>query len=214
MWRGCLTETLDEYERGHGVDPDQLRPFLRDGFPWHRPEVAHPELCEPERWWQHVEALLSAAYEGVGIKAKRARELASLARERYIDASQSWRLFDDTKPTLESLKEIGWRHAIFSNHVPELPALVEGLGLSHLIDVVLTSAATGYEKPNRRAFELALRACGRPRDVWMVGDNPVADIAGAEAVGIPAVLVRSTDNHHARTLRDLNGLSLIVAART
>jgi putative hydrolase of the HAD superfamily len=212
MWRGCMTETLDEHEHGHGIDPDQLRPFLRDGFPWHRPEIAHPELCEPEHWWTHVEALLAAAYEGVGIQAVRARELARLARQRYVDASQGWRLFSDTKPTLESLRESGWRHAILSNHVPELPALVDGLGLSGLIDVVLTSAATGYEKPNPRAFEHALEACGRPREVWMVGDNPVADAAGAEAVGIPAVLVRSVDGQHTRTLPDLGGLSAIMAA--
>jgi FMN phosphatase YigB (HAD superfamily) len=93
------------------------------------------------------------------------------------------------------LRVLGWRHAILSNHVPELPSMVSGLGLSHLIDVVFTSAATGYEKPNPRAFEIALEACGWPSESWMVGDNPIADIAGAEAFGIPAVLVGNKGRH-------------------
>lgn len=85
MWRGCLIETLDEYEPGHAVSADDFVPFLRNGFPWHAPDVAHPELGSPAAWWERVEALLASAYEEVGLAAVRARELARLAHERYID---------------------------------------------------------------------------------------------------------------------------------
>lgn len=211
LWGACLVEVLDEQHPGHGVDVDRVRPFLRDGFPWHRPDVAHPELSEPRDWWGHVEALLTSAYEGVGIESGRARQLARLAGERYVDAGCGWRLYDDTVPVLEQLRAEGWRHAILSNHVPELPALVSGLGLSSLIDVVLSSAATGYEKPNPKAFELALSRCGAPRQVWMVGDNPVADVGGASAVGIPAILVRTTaDVEHLAD--DLHRAAAIIAS--
>ena len=212
MWGGCLMEMLDENRPDHGVDSDELRSFLRDGFPWHRPDVAHPELCEPEAWWSHVEALLASAYEGVGIESGPARTLARLARQRYVDATCGWRLYDDTMPVLEQLRSDGWRHAILSNHVPELPALVSGLGLSGVIDVVLTSATTGYEKPHPTAFELALDSCGRPRELWMVGDNPRADVAGATAVGIPAILVRTAADGVARAARDLRGAAAIIAS--
>ena len=194
LWDVCLLEVLDEHHPGHGVDRGRLRHLLRDGFPWHRPDVAHPELCEPDAWWAHVEALLATAYEGVGIEGEPARKLAGLVRKRYVDPTRGWSLYDDTVPVLERLRSDGWRHAILSNHVPELPALVSGLGLSPLVDVVLSSAVTGYEKPNPKAFELALDRCGRPGEVWMVGDNPVADVEGATAVGIPAILVRSAAN--------------------
>jgi hypothetical protein len=46
-------------------------------------------------------------------------------------------------------------------------------------------------KPHPDAFRMALRAAGAPRAVWMVGDNPIADVRGAEAMGIPAILVRT-----------------------
>jgi putative hydrolase of the HAD superfamily len=214
MWRGCLIEVLDEHAAGHGVDADQLRPFLRDGFPWHRPEVAHPELCQPDAWWRQIEVLLAGAYEGVGIGSDEARELAGRVRGRFVDASRGWRLFDDTLPALGRLRSEGWRHVVLSNHVPELPALADGLGLSPLIDEVHTSAVTGYEKPNRRAFELALESCGRPNEVWMVGDNPVADVAGAEAVGIPAILVRSEASGVPRHAPDLHEAASIILTQS
>ena len=202
LWGGCLLEVLDEHRAGHGVELERLRALLRNGFPWHEPAVAHPELAEPDAWWARVEGLLSAAYEGVGIESEASRKLARLARERYVDHTCGWQLFDDTLPVLERLRSEGWRHAILSNHVPELPALVTGLGLSPLLDCVLSSAVTGYEKPNPKAFELALERCGQPSEAWMVGDNPEADVAGAEAVGIPAILVRTngTDLHAAAEL--------------
>ncbi len=203
MWRGCLLETLDEHAPGHGIDAEELRPFLRNGFPWDSPDDPHPELCEPDAWWAHVEVLLTAAYEGAGIESHRAAELAARVRERYVDPTRVWELFPDTKPVLERLREQGWRHIVLSNHVPELPAIAEGLGLARLVDHIVTSAATGYEKPHPEAFRLALELCGTPDVVWMVGDNPTADVAGAEAAGIHAVLVRTQSGAAERTAADL-----------
>jgi putative hydrolase of the HAD superfamily len=191
LWRACLVETLDAHEPGHCVTADALIPFLQDGFPWHRPDVAHPELCASEAWWESVCAILAAAYEGVGVRRERAIQLAEFARRRYLDPSAAWRVFDDTVPALESLAAQGWRHAILSNHVPELGDIVRGLGLDRYFEEVLTSAATGFEKPHPEAFAAALRLRRGGEPVWMVGDNRDADVAGARRVGLDAILVRS-----------------------
>ena len=61
------------------------------------------------------------------------------------------------------------------------------------METIHTSASTGFEKPHPRAFELALEAAGHPDTVWMVGDNPIADVQGAQRLGIPAILVRTAD---------------------
>ncbi len=103
---------------------------------------------------------------------------------------------------------------ILSNHVPELPAMANALGLDSLIDEVHTSAAMGYEKPNRKSFEIALESCGRPDQVWMVGDNPVADVAGAEAVGISAILVRSEASGVPRQAQDLHQAASIIVSQS
>ncbi|GAA2483744.1 HAD family hydrolase [Winogradskya humida] len=69
-----------------------------------------------------------------------------------------------------------------------------------MIDV-LTSAVTGFEKPHPAMYAAALTRTRGGR-VWMAGDNPDADVAGARAAGIPALLVR-----------DRPGDDLLAAAR-
>lgn len=191
LWRACLHEVLVEQEPTVQVDAEVFIPALRSRFPWHEPDVAHVELSDPEAWWGRILPLLTEAYEAAGLTTERATELAALARARYVDPSVGWRVYEDTVPALTLLAERGWRHAVLSNHVPELGQIVAGLGLDRHLDTVLCSAVTGYEKPHREAYAaaLALRRDGEP--VWMVGDNPDADVEGARAAGLPAILVRS-----------------------
>ena len=204
----CMVETLDEHEPDHGIDLALIQPFLRSGFPWHAPDIVHPHLSTAASWWEHVEPLLVRGFEGVGFASARARTLGRLARERYVDV-RHWEVFDETISALSTLRELGWRHVILSNHVPELPAIVRDLGLAPFFDASINSAETGYEKPHPQAFAIARRAAGNPSTLWMVGDNPVADVAGAQAVGIPAILVRVEPgpdrpvNHYASTLSEV-----------
>ena len=191
LWSMCALEVLDEHAPGHGASRDELRAVLRDGFPWHRADEAHLELCEPDAWWAALDPLLGRAFGVAGVEAERHADLARAFRARFVDASVSWTLFEDTRPALQATAEAGWRNVILSNHVPELPALVGALGLEDLVESVFTSAVIGYDKPHPEAFRHALRASGDPQRRWMVGDNPVADVAGAQALGIPAVLIRT-----------------------
>ncbi len=62
------------------------------------------------------------------------------------------------------------------------------LGLDEMIRFVVTSADYGIRKPHPNIF---LAAAGKfdlpPADVWMVGDNPAYDIAGAQAAGMKTI---------------------------
>lgn len=190
LWSGCVLEVLDEHEPGHGATLAALRAQLSGGFHWHRHETPHPELAAADDWWHALSPLLVGAMSSCGVAEARARELTPAVRERFVDGTRVWRLFGDTPAALAATAEGGWRNVIVSNHVPELDGLVTALGIDPLIDEVFSSAVTGYEKPHPEAFRLALRSAGNPEERWMVGDNPRADVAGAEAVGIPAVLIR------------------------
>lgn len=55
-----------------------------------------------------------------------------------------------------------WRQLILSNHVPELVAIVEGLGIDCYFETVLRSGVTGYEKPHPASFAGALEIAGDP----------------------------------------------------
>ena len=197
-WRSALMEVLDEYEPGHNKDMEQIRPYLRDGFPWHRPDQPHHHLSTAESWWTHVESFLASAYKGVGFDSSRAKTLARLAHERFVNP-QGFTVYDDTVPTLEELIRRGWKHVILSNHVPELPEIVDALGLTPFISLCITSAAIGYEKPNPEAFRIALEEVGYPEMVCMIGDNLEADVRGAESIGMPAILVRATESAGVRS---------------
>jgi len=129
------------------------------------------------------------AFEGVNFNPSRAQELAGLVRQYYVNPSR-FKLYDDTFPTLITLQEKSWKQGILSNHVPELANIVNSIGLSPFIDLCVSSAVSGYEKPNPLAFKNALHLAGNPEKVWMIGDNADADVSGAEAVGIKAILVR------------------------
>jgi putative hydrolase of the HAD superfamily len=189
-WRGCLLEVLREEEPSIRADADVFIPALRDRFPWHRPAVAHPNLCNREAWWTAILPFLAEAYEDAGVEPDRAVELARLAHARYVDPTVGWRVFDDTVPALNRLSERGWRHAVLSNHVPELEQIVTGLGLDSHVDAIFCSALIGYEKPHPEAFAAALSMRRNGEPVWMVGDNPQADVDGARAAGLRSVLVR------------------------
>jgi HAD superfamily hydrolase (TIGR01549 family) len=190
MWRGCLLEVLREEEPGIETDADAFIPALRGRFPWHTPREAHLDLCAGDAWWERILPLLVEAYEDAGVEPERAAQLARLARARYVDPRVGWRLFDDAVPALSRLREAGWTNVVLSNHVPELEHLVAGLGLDRHVDALLCSAIIGYEKPHPEAFAAALRLRRDGEAVWMVGDNPVADVLGAERAGLRAVLVR------------------------
>jgi putative hydrolase of the HAD superfamily len=204
-WSGCLAEVLQAREPTAGIRRDDIRPLLHNAFPWHSPNRAHPELNTPNAWWDVVEGLLLRACIQLGFSEEKARTYARETHEHYIDAA-GFRLFDDTLAALSRLRAGGWRHIILSNHVPELRDIVEGLELADLIEDSLSSAVTGYEKPNPKAFELGREAAGHPDELWMIGDNVEVDVRGAEAVGIPAILVRSYDDHVARRFDDLSSV--------
>ncbi len=189
---GAMLDVLDREEPRHGVTRDTLRPHLAHGFPWHTPEIGHPELSTPELWWEALHGTFARAYAAAGVRAERAPELARLAAAEYVDPTH-YRLFEDTRPALEELRARGWCHVVLSNHVPELPDIVSALGLDDLLDAVVTSAVSGYEKPHAEAYRAGLAAAGNPEYAVMVGDNPVADVTGAEAFGLRAVLVRRDD---------------------
>jgi putative hydrolase of the HAD superfamily len=156
-------------------------------------------------WWAAVQPVFEAAFAGCGLPRDQAKSLANEVRSVYTDVAQ-WTLYDDTSELLRELLTEHWNHAILSNHVPELPSLVHGLGLSPLIHRVINSAETGFEKPHPGAFQSALTCLDSPDEVWMIGDSVHADILGAESVGLRAILVRSDDPRALRqadSLRDI-----------
>ena len=188
LWAGALSQAAFREVGSKAPSVAALSPHLKQGFPWQNPDEIYPIRSAGE-WWRSLEPIFERAYSMVGATNPESGAWARGVRESFLDLNR-WHVFPDVFASLEELRRKGWRHWILSNHVPELPDLVAGLGLLDFFEEVVTSAMTGYEKPHAEAFRQILRGMPALQTVWMIGDNPVADIAGAEAVGLSAILVR------------------------
>ena len=103
----------------------------------------------------------------------------------------NWVVYDDVFPALEELRGAGIRLGVISNFDSRLYRLLEGLGLKRYFDSVTISSEAGYAKPAPEVFQFALAVTGASADEALhVGDAPHLDVAGANAAGIEAILIR------------------------
>jgi putative hydrolase of the HAD superfamily len=101
------------------------------------------------------------------------------------------RLFDDALGTLGELRERGFRIGCVTNRAFGGPAFtdeVTQLGLAEHLEALAVSCEVGYMKPHQLLFQHALSALGiAGEETLHVGDSLVADVAGAQALGMTAV---------------------------
>ncbi len=170
--------------------PDaSLARALDEGMPWHRRDHAHPELTTPEQWWQCVFRRYVEVFRELGLQEATTPKALEAIRQDIL-TPQRYSVYTDVDAVLSRLGELGWRHVMVSNHVPELSELVEGLGLARHFAAIVTSGIVGYEKPHRRMFEVASTHTIPGKPVFMIGDNLVADCLSVASLGVQAILVR------------------------
>lgn len=115
-----------------------------------------------------------------------------LQYEHALFSRNNATLYEDVLPTLNQLQQIDLKMGIISNWDTPLHAMVEELGLSPYFDVIVASHDQRVQraKPDAAIFEYALKAVGVPAaEAVHVGDSFEADIIGAHAAGIRAILL-------------------------
>ena len=101
--------------------------------------------------------------------------------------------FPDVAPALKAYRRCGLRLVVVSNWDVSLHVVLANVGLSPLLDGILTAAEAGSSKPAPAIFVQALRlARVVPSEAIHVGDSVEEDVAGARAAGIEPVLVDRT----------------------
>jgi HAD superfamily hydrolase (TIGR01509 family) len=69
---------------------------------------------------------------------------------------------------------------------------VKHLGLRQYFDPFVTSVSAGYRKPSPHIFQTVLDAWKIPAEhIVMIGDSPSKDIAGAKAVGMKTIWLKT-----------------------
>lgn len=130
----------------------------------------------------------------------------------FLFAANSGRLYSDVVPTLQHLRDAGFKLAVVSNWESPLDPLAERLGIADYFDAVVAShdVRVRSEKPDPHIFNYALAAVGTlTEEVVHVGDTYEADIVGAQNVGIRPILLDRDGTQAGRwgeTIQSLNEL--------
>jgi putative hydrolase of the HAD superfamily len=126
---------------------------------------------------------------------------AAVARDLKLGPADVQRLAQDffsgdqlDRTIIELIK--GWRSdghvtALLSNDSPALAAKLVELGIDGLFDETIISGNTGFMKPDPRAYQAKLDRLQRPSGECIFIDDMAANISGAAALGIHAVLYRN-----------------------
>jgi len=122
---------------------------------------------------------------GIDLAAEYAAREAAGRGERLDETD----LYDDVRPALTALRELGLRVVIAGNQTARAGELLRALDLP--ADVVATSGEWGVAKPRREFFERAVAAGqAAPGETLYVGDHPANDVAPAAAAGLRTAHLR------------------------
>jgi FMN phosphatase YigB (HAD superfamily) len=86
--------------------------------------------------------------------------------------------------------------AIMSNADSDVTDLCVHLEFAHGMDLIVTSALIGYEKPHIETFRAAFEPLGvDPALALHIGDQPKSDVIGALNAGMRAALIDRYERH-------------------
>ena len=185
---------------GFAADPLHLRHVDRAAEDYYTIENGkvpirdRPEEEQDEFRLVYAETYLRAA------GAPTDRETVQRVRQHYVDeiGTHGWvySMFDDVIPALERLETAGVKRAVVSNADADVTAFCLNMGFATHMDLIVTSALVGYEKPDARTFFAALDPLGvAPANALHVGDQALSDVVGSLAIGMHAALIDRYQRH-------------------
>ena len=127
-----------------------------------------------------------------GALGEPARGLGAADLLAAMMASLRFVAYPEAERVLGELRGRGVRLVVVSNWDVSLHEVLARTGLAALVDGAVTSAEVGVAKPAPAIFAAGLELAGgvAPGDALHAGDSLDADVAGARAAGLRAVLVR------------------------
>ena len=98
-------------------------------------------------------------------------------------------LVPEAKQMLENLRAKGYRLFAASNSFGHLQrSRLEQAGILDYFEDTYISMDIGYDKPDIRFYQAALKRCGlQANEVLMIGDSMTTDVLGAQAAGMDAL---------------------------
>jgi len=126
---------------------------------------------------------------GKHLSAPLSQKLFNSLYQRFSQGA-AWRVYDDVRPTLETLRQRGYRLAVISNWDPRLKPLLADLQLSDYFETIVLSVDVGATKPAAKIFEHTLSLLKLPRaEILHIGDSMEEDGIGPRQCGMAALLL-------------------------
>ncbi len=145
---------------------------------------------------RHMQIWLQAAglpHDEATARDIRARYLSEFETEADY---RSYRVFSDVLPALHRIRESGLKTAVISNADRDVTIICVHFEFAEQMDLIVTSALIGWEKPDPRTFQAAYETLSvDPGRCLHIGDQPKSDVAGALAVGMRAALIDRYRRH-------------------
>lgn len=194
---------------GLSASPDALTRAFSKRFSWYTARVGPTAFLTDDgaasrAWWHGLvrQVLLDVGFRG---DTRAVFEACYSAFEK----PEAWRVFDDVRSTLGSLRARGLRLGVLSNGDIRLDGLLERLELKQRFDAVVVSCREGFAKPDPRLFIQATQRAGvPPSEIAHVGDRADLDLEPALRAGWNAFLIdrEGREVHRPRSLRSLDDL--------
>lgn len=145
---------------------------------------------------------LKALFELSGVPASQ----SDVVRDTLLRIHQEKHLWagapEATIPALDRLKQAGIRIAVVSNSDGRADEGLRAAGMLDRFEFVIDSQLVGFEKPDPRIFEAALRRMAlSASESLYIGDLYEVDVVGARAAGIDVILLDPNAVHEGRGVR-------------
>jgi putative hydrolase of the HAD superfamily len=122
-----------------------------------------------------------------------AAAVVEAALKTYFGPEEAaWQPYPEAPETLKLLQRRGYRLGLYSNATDDklVQRLVNQACLRPWLSPTFSSAGWGWRKPKPEPFDLIARRWGLPAEqIVVVGDTLNTDILGAQAAGMPSILV-------------------------
>ena len=177
-------------ERGY-VLPDEVRDRWWNSGVDGIEHLEHSQSRDHYQAWQRQRLLAMLAETDV----HPGEYEAILEQFRHGNATRVLEAYSEAPGILRALRDRGLRVGVCSNWDWDLSEAIDEVGLTELVEVVISSAWVGARKPHPRIFEQSLAKLGADAsEVVFVGDTWGPDVVGPQEMGMTPVYLRR-DGH-------------------
>ncbi|MDR3169320.1 MAG: HAD family hydrolase [Candidatus Peribacteria bacterium] len=180
---------------------EQIFPFLSEQLSLPKQEIQNTLLT--------TNITIDEMIQSVSLSPKHKEQLLKKYNHMLQEVISSITTFPETIPTLQALKQQGYKTAVVSNvstpFIPPINNFLDGY-----FDYKILSCEVNVAKPQKEIFELLQHTSNIPtKDILMIGDSIKSDVEGAKNAGIDALWINREGKENSTEYPTITNLQTI-----